>query len=78
MRSQEIIKAVMEKEGIKKADLATALGYATFRGLERLLDRPGSMNVDNCANTLRLLGYKVLAVPDNISVEAEGVFQIDA
>ena len=73
-RVRDTITVIMKDEGISSAALAKAMGYESFRGVERNVNREGSMRVDTAARMLHFLGYRLLAVPDNIEVEGEGVY----
>lgn len=72
MRGREILKQVMESNGISNADLAKRLGVSNATIWERLnnknvKDIPVSLMVD----MLKVMDYKVLVVPADRRIREE-------
>lgn len=75
-RARDLIAQTMKDNGITTTVLSETMGYASYRGVERTINREGGMGIKTASRILHYLGYRILAVPDNIEVEGEGVYQL--
>ena len=88
MKSTDIIKDILEKSGVSKAELGRRLGIDSVgkNGAEnkskptdiiakRLNQK--SITVEMMADMLEVLGYRVLVVPVNDEIDNAGGYQVD-
>lgn len=65
MKTQEIIKSILQEEGKTNADFARQLGITPATLCERLKTKDkGEMSFDSFLTMLRSLGYSIEVVPN--------------
>lgn len=60
MKSNEVVRAVMNSDGITQANLAAKLGYKTQSGVGNALSRENGMRVDVFVKMMNAMGYDVV------------------
>ena len=78
MLAKMIVREILNKKGIGTAALAKMLG---FPNQQRVTDRLGTgksanMSTDTLDQMVRVLGYKVIVVPEDVKMK-DGWYEID-
>ena len=78
MLAKSIVRAIMDKRGIGMSRMAKMLGFSYP---QKVTDRLGTgksanMSVDTLDQMVRVLGYKVVVVPEDVKIEDEW-YEID-
>ena len=78
MLAKAIIRKIMDEKGIGVTKMARSMGIDDQRVISNRLGTGKSANLssDKLDEMARALGYKVIVVPDNVSME-EGWYEID-
>lgn len=74
MKATEIVRDVMEREGVKQTTLAARLNIKKTTMNERL--KFNNISIDKLNDMLRALDYKVLIVPRNSRVP-DGGYEVE-
>lgn len=60
MKSSEVVRAAMSKDGVTQANLAKNMGYKTQSGVSNALGRENGMRVDVFVKMMKTMGYEVV------------------
>ena len=72
MTGRDIIKAIMDRQGVSITDMAARLNVTMQTAWERLNGKRASdLRVSNLADMARLLGYKVVVMPRDAKMPAD-------
>lgn len=74
MKTNEIIREMMGKNGMRAIDMAEKLGVGTTALANRL--NRGVMNTSVLNQMMELFGYKIVLVPDGTKME-DGWYEIE-
>ena len=76
--AKKVIRAIMDREGIGMAVMAKRLGFKYSQKVTNRLETEKSMNLstDKLDEMVRVLGYKVIVVPDDVELE-DGWYEIN-
>ena len=60
MKSSEVVREAMKKDGMSQANLAQKCGYKTQSGVGNALQRENGMRVDVFIKMMNAMGYDVV------------------
>lgn len=74
MKTNEIIRGMMSKNGMRAVDLAEKLGVGTTALANRL--NRGVMSTSVLSQMMEIFGYKIVLVPDDTEIR-DGWYEIE-
>lgn len=76
MKSREAIKTIMREQGVGVSVVGSRLGIPQQKVWDRLNYRINDIRTENAAEMLRVIDYKLVAVPRSTRTQ-DGWYEID-
>lgn len=72
MTARDIVKEIMGLKNLSQSKLAEMAGFKSQSNVTGILNRGSSMRVDNLEQMLSAMGYKIIVVPEEVTIPIGG------